>query len=65
MQIAGDVFGIVVVDEIEVANLRVDREGGHEQRKANKQIEPWPSERTLQLRLRRRFGSRFGAALGH
>ena len=39
VQVAGGVIGIVVVDEIEVADLRVDRESGQEQRQINQQIE--------------------------
>ena len=39
VQVAGGVKGIVVVDEIEVADLGVDRESRQEQRQINQQIE--------------------------
>jgi hypothetical protein len=39
MQVLSDVNGIVVVEEIEVADLGVYRESGQEQHQINQQIE--------------------------
>ena len=61
VHVAGGVIRIVVVDEVEVANLRVDRKSRQEQRQINEQIEM----RTGEGRSILQWCTRLGFGLGH
>ena len=60
VHVAGGVIGIVVVDEVEVTDLSVDRESRQEQPQINQQIETRAGERGWLLRLHGRLGSGLG-----